>query len=160
KENGASAHVAVTAYYHGTIDFDADNNNDARIFDSWYDDSTTKPPRDGTGFAFSFIGGSARPNDGIGKAFGGSADRSAPLKLSGTQWGNIISTRVVGTTKVGLDQPITLKAIYSDSDSADHVTFFLDNDHNPLNGNATVIGTTTTNPTSDPHSITLDSKIS
>jgi Ca2+-binding RTX toxin-like protein len=160
KEPGGSAHVAVTAYYHGTIDFNADNNIDAPIFSSWYDHSATKPARDQTGFAYSLIGGLARPADGVGTAFGGSADRSSPVKLSGTQWGNVINTRVEGTSKVGLDQPITLKAIYNDSDSADHVTFFVDSDQNPLDGDAKTLGTIQTKAVDDPHSITMDTKIS
>jgi hypothetical protein len=59
-----------------------------------------------------------------------------------------------------LDQPITLKALYADSDSADKVTFFLDTDANPLNGNAKALGTITAKAASDPHSITMDTKIS
>jgi Ca2+-binding RTX toxin-like protein len=160
EQPGISAHNSVPAYYVGTIDFNATNDNDVKIFDSWYDDSPTKPPRDATGFAYSLIGGLTRPTDGVGQAFGGTAARSSPVKLSGTQWGNIINTRVEGTNKVGLDQPITLKSIYSDSDSADHITFFLDKDQNPLNGNAKALGTIKMNATSDPHSVTLGTEIS
>ncbi|HEX3357496.1 MAG TPA: calcium-binding protein [Tepidisphaeraceae bacterium] len=151
-----SAHLAVTGYYHGTIDLNAVENNDSVIFDSWYDHSAAKPPRDATGFYYSEMVGGVRPVSGVGAAFGGTAERSS-IKTKGTQWANIINARVVGTTTIGVDQPITLKAVYNDADSTAKVTWFLDKDQNPLNGNtAKVFATQKVAESSDPSGVTLN----
>ena len=115
---------------------------------------------DQTGFAYTAIVGLARPVDGVGTAFGGTADRSS-VKLKGTQWANIINAHIVGTSIIGLDQPITIKAIYNDSDSSANVTFFLDTDQNPLNSNnAMVFGTQSVGKSADPSSVTIAARAS
>jgi Ca2+-binding RTX toxin-like protein len=160
KKHELSAHMSVTAYYHGTIDFDADSNKDAEVHDSWYNQSLPdKPAKDQTGFAFSLIGGLARPLDGVGKAWGGSADRSDGNQ-KGTQWANVMNVRVLGTSVVGLNQPITIKALYNDRDSGANVTFYLDKDQNPLNSNnALTIGTSSVGKSTDPAGVSMGTKI-
>src|SRR5262249_38057883 len=82
-------------------------------------------------------------------------------KEKGTQWANVINPRVVGTSVIGLDQPITLKAIYNDRDSSAKVTFYLDNDQNPLNdNNALVFGTKALGQATDPTGVTMGAKTS
>jgi hypothetical protein len=78
-----SAHMAVTSYYHGTIDLDSFWNGDHPIFPSWYDEVG----RDQTGFVFSRIAGGKRPSDGVPPVFGGTADRTDSGDEVGAQWG-------------------------------------------------------------------------
>ena len=159
KTHEFSAHLSVTAYYDGTVNLDATNDNDALIHDSWYDDSATKPPRDQIGYYFSRVGGGTRPMSGVSTTFGGTAARSS-VKLKGTQYANVINPRIVGTSIVGIDQPISLKALYNDSDSSAKVTFFLDADQNPYNTNtALMLGTKSVSSTADPASVTMSTKI-
>jgi Ca2+-binding RTX toxin-like protein len=160
KTHELSAHMSVTAYYHGTIDFNAIENNDALVHGSWYDHSTDKPPRDRTGFHYSAIVAGKRPGDGIGTNFGGAGVRSS-VKLKGTQWPNIVNAKVKGTNTVDVNQPITLVASYNDSDSSAKVTFFFDKDHNPYNGNTALsLGAESVASTSGSKSVGVDATLS
>jgi hypothetical protein len=158
KTHELSAHLSVTAYYDGTVNFNATNDNDALIHSSWYDHSATKPPRDQIGFFYSQEVGGPRPMSGVSATFGGNADRSS-VKLKGTQYANIISPRLLGHQTVGKGQAIKLKAIYGDSDSAAKVTFFLDRDENPYDGVSHFFSNKRVNASADPHSVTMTDTI-
>jgi len=158
KTHEFSAHMSVTAYYDGTVNLKAIDDNDALIHSSWYDHSADKPPRNRTGFYFSQAAGGERPMSGVSSAFGGKADRSS-VKRKGTQYANIINARIVGTVTVATHQRVTFKAIYNDSDSAAKVTFFLDKDQNPYNGSARVFSTKRVSASSDPHSVLMSAKV-
>lgn len=135
KDHVISAHMAVTAYYHGTIDDDAVANKDHPIFKSWYGNTSDKPARNRTGYYFSRLGGGERPKEGLIAGFGGTGQRSKTEK-SGTQWSNAGDLELGGSSfKVG--QRLKLKFIRQDRDSAGTVTIYLDKDRNPFNGDFT-----------------------
>jgi hypothetical protein len=158
KTHELSAHMSVTAYYHGTIDFNAKQNGDALVHSSWYGTTPDKPPRDATGFYFTQEVGGPRALSGLSTTFGGKAARST-VKLKGTQWANIISPRMLGKSHVGQHQKVTFKALYGDSDSSDTVTFFFDRNQNPYDGTSHLFSDMSV-PTSDaPHSAKLTARI-
>jgi hypothetical protein len=128
-----SAHMAVTAYYHGTIDLAAQTNGDHPVFAEWYGDSPQMPARDQTGYLFSRIGRGKRPADGLAPSLGGAAQR-VPAGQQGSQWGNITAMRVVDGSTVLMGPRATLRFVRQDRDSGDTLTFFLDTDTNPYNG--------------------------
>ena len=125
-----SAHMAVTAYYHGTIDLTATSNINHAVKDGWY----ANPERDATGFAFARLGGTARPTDGLRAEFGGAAPREDPGR-SGAQWPNIGDVQVLGSTTVIIGDKIPLRYKRQDHDGNLKVDLFLDRDQNPFNAN-------------------------
>jgi hypothetical protein len=130
-----SAHMAVTSYYHGTIDPEAGNNRDHLIFNSWYGTTADRPAKNATGYAFSRLGGTPRPVDGLNPAFGGKASRSGPGQ-SGSQWANGANLRFVGGTTFPLGEKLKLRFIRQDRDGPTNVTIVMDRDSNPYNTNA------------------------
>jgi hypothetical protein len=128
-----SAHMAVTAYYHGTIDPSADTNGDHPVIGAWYGDSPQMPARDQTGFAFSRIGHLQRPADGVTSNLGGEASRVAAGQV-GRQWGNLANMRVLQGSPLTLGDRATLRFVRQDRDGGDTLTVFLDTDSNPYNG--------------------------
>jgi hypothetical protein len=129
----SSAHLAVTAYYHGTIDTGARANNDHPIFSSWYDNSSSKPVRTRTGYYFSRIGGGIRAADGLSPAFGGAASR-VDVGRSGSQWSNADAVQALDR-QVQSGDFIRVRFRRQDRDSSARVNVFLDRDLNPFNAN-------------------------
>lgn len=129
-----SAHAAVTAYYHGTIDLKATTNGDHPVLGAWYGNTSSRPARSQTGFVFSQIGGGSRPSDGSNVAFGGKASRVSAGQ-EGTQWANLAGMRLLQGTTIPSGPRATLHFVRQDRDSADSVVIFLDRDKNPYNGN-------------------------
>lgn len=130
-----SAHMSVTAYYHGTIDTKAIANNDEPILASkWYGTTADKPARTVTGYYFSRIDGGTRPADGLEAAYGGTATRK-DIDASGAQWANINNLRIAGGAIFSVGQKISVHYSQQDRDSGDTVQLYFDNDNNPFNSN-------------------------
>jgi hypothetical protein len=130
-----SAHMAVTAYYHGTIDLKSVFNGDHPVINSWYGTTASKPARNKTGYYFSQNVGGTRPADGLATAFGGTAARSDPGQSS-TQWANATGLRVLEGRDVTAGQKFNVRFYRQDRDSTSTLTLFLDADTNPYNGNS------------------------
>lgn len=130
-----SAHMAVTSYYHGTIDLKASNNRDHPIFSDWYGTTESKPARSETGYVFSRLGGGSRPVDGLIGAFGGTGSRSDVGK-NGDQWANGANLRFVGGTRFPVGEKLKLRFIRQNRDQPVNVTIGMDRDSNPYNTNA------------------------
>ena len=67
-------------------------------------------------------------------AVGWKGVRTATVQ-QGIQWGNVTDLAVTTGNKVASGASIAASYLYEDRDSADTVTFFLDTDRNPYNGN-------------------------
>jgi hypothetical protein len=134
KKHFISAHMGVTAYYHGTIDLGAKFNRDSPIADEWYGNTDSKPARDKTGYLFSQLVGGSRPRDGLSPAFGGTGDRRDPGKGL-PQWSNVGDVRSSGGRVFSVGERIKLKLKVQDRDSGSMLTLFLDRDRNPYNDN-------------------------
>jgi hypothetical protein len=134
EDHVGSAHMAVTTYYHGTIDPNARNNNEGPILSDWYGNSSSKPSRTQTGYIFSRIQGSARPADGLAVPFGGAATRIA-VGEEGSQWGSLTALQVTNGSSIAVGQTLKLRFLRQDRDSGVTVRFFLDTDQNPFNNN-------------------------
>lgn len=124
------SHLAVPSYYIGTIKTDSLNGGDLPIIGSWYRNDRI---RGEIGFAYSRIGGEARPTDGLRAAFGGTAERRA-VTASGAQWANLDAVQVLGSGTVGIGDKIQLRDRQQDTDSSYRVDMWIDNDTNPFNG--------------------------
>jgi Ca2+-binding RTX toxin-like protein len=148
------AHNGVTAYYDGTIDPTMTNAAGMPIDTSWYGNTPSQPARTQTGFVFSALAGGTRPADGLSSAFGGSASRVAAGQ-TGSQWANVITPSIVGGDSLTTTQLLTLKATYDDRDSGATITFFIDTDRNPLDGNSGVFGSKSLASASGPTSISM-----
>lgn len=127
-----AAHNAVPAYYIGTIDTNTSNGGDHPVRNDWYGNSAAKPARDQTGFAFSRIGGRARPADGVSTLLGGTAVRTAAGQ-SGSQWANGFDVAPTGTTYAA-GEVIDLRVKFVDRDGAARVAVYLDANTNPYDG--------------------------
>src|SRR6185436_9085299 len=92
-DNDGDPHVGAGAYYIATILPTAPIVSPAKS--SWFKGTADAPARDQTGYVFSRIVGGARPDDGVGPAFGGSAHRDS-VSASGGQWANIRDLVVIG----------------------------------------------------------------
>ena len=140
-----TAHEQVHTYYHGTIDTnDYVCVDDKIVQDSWYNDEY---PRENTGYYFSRIGEGDRY---------GSATSGLHYRLAGTT-----TINRAGTSTVSHDWPnATFKPLTNYNRQVNSsvnftyyyqntggnlgtITFHLDNDTNPLNGNYRQIGTST-----------------
>jgi hypothetical protein len=129
-----SAHAAVTAYYHGTIDTSSSGNGDHPVRSSWYSNTTEKPAKNQTGYRFSRIVGGARPTDGLSPQFGGTANR-ATLEPAGVQWASVAKVQALNGNTYPIGPTFLMRLLYQDSDSNLKVTVFLDRDNSPYNGN-------------------------
>jgi hypothetical protein len=129
-----SAHDSVHAWYFGTIDTHATTDSAGiSIPSSWYGDSSALPPRDDTGFAYTLIGGGKRPASGLAIAHGGTAARIDPGER-GTQWADV-GDIALKSTSVAAGQSVKIQFNQQDRQSDSRVTFYLDTDKNPYNGN-------------------------
>lgn len=129
-----SAHLAVTAYYHGTIDPAAVFNGENPINENWYDPAFGQPAKTQTGFAYTRLGAGKRPADGLIPDLGGTASRITAGEI-GTQWGNLTSMRILDGSTITAGPRATLRFLREDRDSENSITIFLDKDNNPYNGN-------------------------
>lgn len=132
EQHSRSPHMAVTAYYNGTIDLTATHGGDEPIYAEWYGGS--EPARDSTGYAFSRLGGKARPVSGLRPEFGGEAPR-AETEASGSQWGNIDDLQVLEGTTYTIGEKIPLRIKQQDRDDGYTITLWIDRDRNPYNDN-------------------------
>jgi hypothetical protein len=130
----SSAHDSVHAWYFGTIDPHAKSDSDGiSIPSAWYGNSSALPARDRTGFDFSLIANGKRPAAGIATAFGGTAARVDP-KERGTQWADVGEIALSSDNLVA-GHGFRIKFAEQDRASASRVTFYLDTDKNPYDGN-------------------------
>jgi Ca2+-binding RTX toxin-like protein len=136
--NLGSAHNAVTAYYVGTVGLNKKDGGDHPILAGWYGGGN--PARDKTGFAYSRIGGAARPAAGLGPLGRGKAARSG-AGASGAQWPGAVELKPRGgdTFEAGRNFTLTLRG--GDRDGQARVSLFLDADRNPYNGSGELVGT-------------------
>jgi hypothetical protein len=132
--HSGSAHMSVTGYYHGTIDPNASSNGDSSIKSAWYGNTSAKPSKTQTGYAFSRLGLRKRPQDGVAVPFGGTASRNASEEI-GTQWPNVTNLRILEGSTVSIGPSASLRFVRQDRDSSTNQTIFLDRDTNPYNGN-------------------------
>ncbi|HWP39376.1 MAG TPA: hypothetical protein VNL70_00525, partial [Tepidisphaeraceae bacterium] len=126
-------HSDVHLWYHGTIPPYADSDGAASVNPAtWY--SPPHPPRNASGFYYSYNAGGIRPVTGLWPQDGGSAWRGdVPRDAAGTQWPNIDRLRLLGTTS---DGNATVEYRYQDFDSPVTITWLADADRNPFNSNA------------------------
>jgi hypothetical protein len=134
-------HSDVHLWYYGTIDTSTDplaNNGDEDVPNDWY--GGAHPARDSSGYYFSRIVGGWRPSDGLSDELGGAASRSA-VTLSGPTWPNVLDLQVGGGEAViTMGDPLSVSLYHVDRDSGATITFSLDPDQNPFNGNQLTIG--------------------
>ena len=134
---GNGYHDNTHLYYQGTIDTSAgaaDYNHG--VSSSWYSGSD----RTTTGFLWSQEVGGTRPSGGVASAFGGSASRRS-VSVDLPAWSNIGSITTTSNSSLSSGQTLTANFNYQDTDSASTVTWLLDPDQNPLNGNEITITT-------------------
>ncbi len=135
-------HSDVHLWYHGTIG--RDNNflntdkEDKSIGTNWYEGDWHNGgmgPRGKIGFYFSRIINGPRPQAGISSDFlGGIGFRTRVVREDTNQWPNIMLLRI-GNTEVTSGDTARIHFFYQDRDSRPIVQVFLDDDHNPYNGN-------------------------
>ncbi len=134
-----SAHIAVTAYYHGTADLSASTNDDHPVIAGWYGNTSDKPPRNATGFYYSHLVGGTQPAAGVGKNFGGRGAR-ASLNVVGSQAPDVALIKLDNGSSFVAGKSIRLKFRYADRDSSAKVVWSIDRDANPYNGNEVRVG--------------------
>jgi hypothetical protein len=145
--NGLSGmnHSATHTYYHGTIDRAATSADGVAIPASWYASPSTGP-RYAVGYDWSEFGRQPRPNGGVGTAFGGSAARSTVNVTAAQPWPDVTGIQITAGAPSGSianGNALTLSYRYKDLDGDDTVSFWLDADTNPFNGNERPLGSET-----------------
>jgi|GEM_PF-2167310 len=128
-------HNNVHLYYLGTISPTAREP----LFSpssSWYSGDT----RTTTGFAWTTLGGATRPADGIGKAFGGTASRTS-VSVTQPAWADIGFLSITSGSAYTIGQNLTVNFKYQDQGSKSTITWYLDTDQNPFNGNEIALTT-------------------
>ena len=156
------AHSDVHLWYHGTLDWlvpatDTETTLGASERNTWW--AATEGQGTNAGFNYSLIGGSDRLSvaqplgsgtaairDGFNQMWdlgaGQSANRTALPDNSGN-WPNLVRINRVSTNQVVQGQSTPLKVYYQWAQpvtSSAKVSFYLDDDLNPLNGNETFLG--------------------
>jgi pimeloyl-ACP methyl ester carboxylesterase len=86
------------------------------------------------GYDFSRVGGRNRPAGGVGKIYGGNAQR-ASVEKRGKQWPNVGAVQVTDR-RLTVGDRVGLAFQFQDRDSPAGVRWFLDKDTNPSNGTA------------------------
>ncbi|MDB5324655.1 MAG: hypothetical protein JWM57_224, partial [Phycisphaerales bacterium] len=135
----ASAHLAVTAYYVGTVNLKTSDGGEHPVLSSWYGSTSAKPARDATGYVYSRLGGGARPADGLSTLLGGSGKRDSAGE-SGSQWANVFNFSYAGSNSVSGGTSVATRFVVADRDSKVRVDVFADTDANPYNGGLTAVG--------------------
>jgi len=138
-------HSDVHLWYHGTIKTEGDAfDGEATLADadrpSWYDAGEALGQT--AGFYYTRFEGGPLPAAGLHPALGGTESREAPDDANATQpsivsfgFGSALPNSVISGARVPLD------FIADDADSGATITFVLDTDRNPYNGNdAATIG--------------------
>ncbi len=138
-------HSEIHAFYEGTINRAATNDGDGiTINNNWY--TTSNAPRATTGYDWSRIGAASPPADGISILAGGSAARTHISVTSSTPWANVGSVNLSGDSAglIANSNGLNITYRYQDSSAAGgaNVSFFLDNNTNPLDGFARTYGST------------------
>ena len=151
------AHNGVTVYYDATIDPNMTSAGGMPVDSSWFGNTADKPSRTQTGYLFSRLGDGTRPADGLATAFGGSASRVSAGQ-SGSQYANAYGPTISGGNSITSGQSFTLNATYEDRDSAATITFFLDNDNNPLDGTGAEIASKKLGSVNAPTSVSIDGR--
>lgn len=135
-------HSDVHLWYQGTIDTSSSSNEEGVDVPSGYYPSP-QGPRAQVGFAYSDLAaqlglGVARPSDGIGTSFGGSATRSTLTPGSAMQWANVSNLRLTtpAPSAVAGDALSAQFDLWDNDSSADQVTLYLDADTDPFNAGA------------------------
>ncbi|MGN6506443.1 MAG: hypothetical protein ACTHM6_12865, partial [Tepidisphaeraceae bacterium] len=124
KDFFVSAHAAVTAYYVGTINTSSLQGGDHPVIPDWYGNSASRPARTATGFAFSTIGGVARPADGVSTLLGGKGARTAAGQ-SGSQWANAFELSL-GAKSLSAGEVLPTSLKIADRDSSTRISIYLD----------------------------------
>jgi autotransporter-associated beta strand protein len=127
-------HSDVHLWYHGTIDTSAGaSDGDASVPASWY--GGQHPARDASGYYYSRLLGGTRTAAGLSQELGGAAVRT-DLNWAGAVWPNLMCTRLdVPDSHVAPGDLVRVAYWRQDYDSVATVTFYLDPDQNPYNGN-------------------------
>lgn len=135
----SNEHSDVHLWYHGTVDLSASppaNDGSQDVPDGWY--GGPHPERDASGFHYSRMIGGTRPVAGLSQELGGDAVR-ADVDWSAANWPNLLDLHVVGGEQTFVaGQAISVGYYHHDADSSATVTFSLDVDRNPYNGNQLV----------------------
>ena len=133
-----TTHGDVHLFYQGTINTSLTaSDGSEKVVNSWY--AGNGLGRGLTGFYFSRLGGGsdARPTSGIGIPFGGTGVRGTIIH-SGAQWGNI-ATITMPTDHIGDGDGISATYRYNSFDTDAVMTWYLDPDTNPYNGNSIAV---------------------
>jgi hypothetical protein len=132
-------HSAVHTYYHGTAARSATSDGDGGTINAaWYagDERAT------TGFNYSRILGGGRPSGGLAGLAGGSQPRTHIALTTSSPYSNIGALGIGGGSSGLLSNgdAIDLGYRYQDSSGGGSVSFCLDGDANPYNGNVKALG--------------------
>jgi hypothetical protein len=131
-----STHGDVHLFYQGTINTAANAYDGSEsVVGSWYPNNNLTRAK--TGFYFSRLGGGTLPASGLSSAFGGAAGRSVITHV-GTQWPNL-ATVTLPSDHVGESGLFSATYRYNSYNTATTISWFLDPDTNPYNGNSIVI---------------------
>ena len=136
-----SAHIAVTAYYVGTINTTSLNGGDHPVLPVWYPGTKAAPARTKTGYAFSTEGGLSQPLSGVSTLLGGTGKRTDPGE-SGAQWANTFGLNTRKVTTVAAGTTLSARFFVSDRDSSERVDVYIDQDQNPEDGVSLLTGKT------------------
>jgi hypothetical protein len=132
-------HSAVHTYYYGTAARSATSDDDGGTINAaWYagDERAT------SGFNYSQILGGARPAGGLSALAGGSQPRTHVALTTSSPYSNVGSLSIAGGSAGLFNNGDAIDLGYRDQDSGGggSVSFFLDSDTNPYNGNLGALG--------------------
>lgn len=140
-----AGHSNMHLWYQGTVQTsdpisDGKVNNFYAGANGWY--SGSLPARTTSGFCFSQIAGGARPSNGFSYLLGGTGDRQQ-VPVTESAWPNIIYLSTdLSNVQVTKGSPFRVGYRYQDYDSSATISFYLDPDENPYNGNEVATDTT------------------
>jgi hypothetical protein len=132
-------HSSVHTYYYGTAARSATSDGDGGTIDAaWY----TGDARATSGFNYSRILGGARPSGGLSALAGGSQPRTHVALTTTSPFSNVGSLAIAGGSSGLLTNgdAIDLDYRYQDVNGGGSVSFHLDGDANPYNGNVRALG--------------------
>jgi hypothetical protein len=135
---GSNDHSDVHTYYHGTVGRGDTTDGDTTINDAWYG---TNFVRATTGFDWSRISGGSRPADGLAAIAGGSATRTHFGTVGSNIFPDVGSLVLNASDVIHNGEPLSLSYRYQDVTGGGTLSFYLDDDTNPYNGNRRVLGT-------------------
>ncbi len=140
-------HGDVHLFYFGTVNTASRaSDGSANVVDAWYPNNNLN--KNLTGFYYSRLGGGTRPASGLSSAFGGTAARGS-LSHSDTQWANLATITLPSYT-LTTGQAFTASYRYGSYNTTANITWFLDTDTDPYNGNSIALsGGSAVNATGD-----------